>query len=311
MLVTSPVSVSLQTLGETPLTLLGYLDGTLLVSPTYTASLVMAPGAHTLTYETIYGDDTRWASSTFTVGTTASNVASQITNDMIGSNEANPQGWPTSWGEGPSMGDGNTPPSAWTASTAWGVVYQAAQGNMSTNTRVNIRNVQLYFLSKKTGTWSTLQNTSQPDCAAYKEDFSGDVDVAADLRIEADGTISVTSGMGVWAGDNIHFYPDLRGAIVPTDVAGVVSIFEARLIVGDTSLPDDRATANYVAEAGADYWPSLTGALPGSYNNVTPPVAGGKYKYVQNDWRSFSMTTMTQAALALNPPPVNLTADLP
>jgi len=232
---------------------------------------------------------------------------------MAGLNEGNPQGVPLSWdwANGPVMGAGNAPPAWWDASTAWGVVYVAAQGNRATNTRVNIRNQQLYFLSLSTGQWALLQNTSLPDGEAYREDFSGDTSKPADVRTEPDGTISVTAGMGAWAGYNFHFYPHDRGTINRNDVGGVVACFEARLIVGNPSLPDDRSTANYLAEAGADYWPSVTGRLPPSYNGIVPPVANGKFKYVQSNWHSFCITTVTQADLMLNPPPIDFAGVLP
>jgi hypothetical protein len=326
--VTSPIELSAKISGTLPSSVAVYADNTLLLSPgavsSVSDSLSLGPGPHTLQVSATYKNRRRSSVtsvlSTFTVSSAAvppppisSSLPAQLYDDVIGINEANPQGVPLSWdwAVGPVMGLGNLPPSGWTASTAWGVVYQASQGNKSTNTRVNLRNMQLWFLSKSKGTWALLQNTSQPDGAAYKEDFSGDTDTNGDVRTEPDGTISVTSGMGAWSGDNFHFYPSVRGTINPSDVAGVVSLFEARLIVGNTSMPDDRSAANYIAEAGADYWPSVNGALPASYGGVTPPVGNGKFKYVQSNWRSFAMTTTTLAQLTANPPPVDLTGILP
>ncbi|HVW11324.1 MAG TPA: hypothetical protein VHC90_22215 [Bryobacteraceae bacterium] len=237
----------------------------------------------------------------------STDVAAAISGDMTGSNEGHPHGVPLSydWANGPAMEMGNNS-SGWQAMTAWGVVYVASQGNPATNTRVNIRNVQTWFLSKSKGTWTMLQNTSTPDGAAYLEDFSGDTSKAADVRQEPDGTISVTAGNGY----NFHFYPDPRASINPNDIGGFVTIFEARLIVGDSSLPDDRSTANYLAGAGGDYYPALTGGWPGntSYN---PGIAIGKEKYVKTYWRSFAMTTVPASQLANNPPPIDLTGIQP
>jgi hypothetical protein len=318
----SPVQLSATISGSRAESILVYDNSSLILQKnnvtSITAALTLTAGTHTIMVQATGGHNgTASATSTITVSTpvtppaggTSTNVGAEIAADMTGLNEGNPQGVPLSWdfAVGPVMGLGNTPPSGWTASTAWGVVYQGAAGNTSTNTRVNIRNVQLYFLSKSTGQWSLLQNTSQPDGAAYKENFSGDTDIKADVRTEPDGTISVTSGMGAWAGDNYHFYPAVRGTINPNDVGGVVSIFEARLILGNASLPDDRSTSNYLAEAGADYWPSVNGNLPASYNGVTPPVGNGKFKKVEIPWRFYTMTTMTSAQLQSNPPPIDLT----
>lgn len=230
-------------------------------------------------------------------------VADQIAADMQGNNEGYPHGVPLSydWANGPVIGMGNNS-NGEQAITSWGVVYVASQGNPAVNTRVNIRNVQLYFLQKTTAKWLLLQNTSTPEGQAYPEDFQGDP-VPGDVRSEPDGTISVTAGNGY----NFHFYPSNRGAINPNDIGGVVAILEARLIVGNPALADDRGIAQYLCGAGADYYPSVSS--PGIQNN--PSVGNGKLKYVQSAWRSFAMTTLTQSELESNPPPVDLSGVLP
>lgn len=234
-------------------------------------------------------------------------VADQIAQDMQGKNEGNPHGVPLSydWAVGPVVVMGNNP-DGWQAITSWGALYEAAEGNPATNTRVNIRNMQTYLLQKSSGKWLLLQNTSQPDGAAYVEDFSGDANKPADVRTEPDGTISATAGGGY----NFHFYPANRASINPNDVGGIVVVVQARLIVGDPSKPDDRAIARYLLGSGADYYPALTGSWPGNADH-NPGVALGKMKYVQSYWRSFAMTTMTQSQLENNPPPINLSGIAP
>jgi hypothetical protein len=234
-------------------------------------------------------------------------VADQIAADMQGKNEGNPHGVPLSydWANGPVVSMGNNS-NGWQAITSWGSVYEAAEGNPATNTRVNIRDMQTYFLQKSTGKWLLLQNTSSPDGAAYLEDFSGDTNKPADIRHESDGTISVTAGGGY----NFHFYPDSRASINPNDIGGIVVVLQARLIVGNPAQADDRSTARYLCDGGADYYPALTGGWPGN-TSANPGVAIGKMKYVQVEWRSFAMTTMTQSQLESNPPPVNLSGIQP
>jgi hypothetical protein len=231
----------------------------------------------------------------------------EIAADMTGKNEDAPQGVPSSynWAQGPVLTMGNNP-NGWQAITAWGVVFVGAQGNPATNTRVNIRDVQLYLLQHSTGAWLLLQNTSQPQGADYLDDFAGDVSMPADIRNEPDGTISVTAGGGYC----FHFWPADRASINPNDVGGILVLLQARLIVGDPSLPDDRDIANYLAGSGADYYPALTGGWPGNLS-YDPGVGNGKLKYVQSDWRFFAMTTLTADQLASNPPPVNLTGVSP
>lgn len=238
----------------------------------------------------------------------STSLAADLAADMHGGNEAYPQGVPTyyDWCTGPVMVMGNDP-NGWRALTAWGLVYPAANGNPATNTRVNIRHMQSWLLSKSKGTWTQLQSTDKPDGSSYLADFSGDAWKTADIRNETDGSISVTVDSG-W---NFHFYPSARGSINPNDVGGIVTIFEARLIVGNPKLPDDRATAAYLCGSGGDYYPALTGGWPANLGDANPGIAGGKLKYVHIPWRFFSMTTMTQAQLEQNPPPIDMTGILP
>lgn len=243
------------------------------------------------------------SSSTASTEAPPASLWAEIAADMTGMNEAMPQGVPASynWAVGPVLTMGNNP-MGWQAITAWGVVFVPVQGNPATNTRVNIRDVQLYLLQQSTGNWLLLQNTSQPQGADYLDDFSGDISMPGDVRTEPDGTISVTAGGGYC----FHFWPQDRASINPNDIGGVLALIQARLIVGDPSLPDDRDIAQYIAGAGADYYPALTGGWPGNLD-YDPGVGNGKLKYVQNDWRFYAMTTLTADQLAANPPPVNLT----
>jgi len=326
------VALSATTSGATPNSILVYDNGSLILRKygvsSVTTSLTLTPGAHAITVQATENRSGRVSATTNVIvadqgsvtndpppvdngggssgsgsGAGSENVATQISDDMSGANEGHPHGVPLSydWANGPATEEGNNSEGQ-QAMTAWGVVYVGSQGNPASNTRVNIRNVQTWFLSKSKGTWTMLQNTSNPDGEAYVEDFSGDSNKSADVRREGDGTISVTAGGGY----NFHFYPSPRASINGNDIGGIVTIFQARLILGNASGADDRSTANYLAGAGGDYYPSLTGSWPGntSYN---PGIAIGKEKYVKTYWRSFAMSTVPASQLAQNPPPIDLT----
>ena len=242
--------------------------------------------------------------STLSLHTSA---VAQTASDMQGPNEATPHGVPLSfeWAHGPVVIMGNNP-RGWRAITSWGAVYIPANGNPATNTRVNIRDMQTYFLQKSSGKWLLLQNTSTPTGAAYREDFSEDSNKPADIRLEPDGTISATAGDGF----NFHFYPKTRASINPNDMGGIVVVLQARLLVGDAGKPDDRASAKYLCGSGADYYPDLIGGWPGNAS-FNPGVAIGKLKFVKPQWRSFAMTTLSKGQLQRNPPPVSLAGILP
>jgi hypothetical protein len=162
--------------------------------------------------------------------------------------------------------------------------------------------MRFYLLRKSTDKWMLLQNTSAPDGGLYIEDFSHNAAKTADIRNEFDGSISVTAGGGYV----FHFYPRERASINPEDIAGIITIFEARLILGDPKGPDDRRAARYLAASGGDYWPDIVGGLLAGAT-IAPLIDGGKLKYVQTYWRSFAMTTLTEGQLAHNPPPLDLT----
>jgi hypothetical protein len=318
--VSSPVKIEATTGSQSASAILLYVNGMLVTRDHWTntleASVTLKPGTYTVKVYTQNDDRSSTATSTITVSDeggappttpppptgSSTSVATQIAGDMQGANEGHPHGVPLSydWANGPVISMGNNA-QGWKAITAWGDLYEAAEGNPATNTRVNIRNMQTYFLQKSSGKWLLLQNTSQPDGAAYVEDFSGDSNKPANVRTEPDGSISAVAGGGY----NFHFYPDTRGSINPNDIGGIVVVLQARLIVANASKPDDRSVARYVLSAGADYYPALTGGWPGSAD-FNPGVASGKMKYVQSEWRSFAMTTMTQSQLQNNPPPVNL-----
>ncbi len=55
------------------------------------------------------------------------------------------------WALGPVTTAGNNPPPTFTALTGWGQVYEGANGNRARNTRVQIRNFQVYLLSNQDG----------------------------------------------------------------------------------------------------------------------------------------------------------------
>lgn len=230
-------------------------------------------------------------------------VADQIVADMQGQNEGHPHGVPLSWdfANGPMVDMANDPQGN-RAAVQWGAVYADATGSFSTNTRINIRSCEIYWKQKSTGTWITGTKTSQPQIDLYAENFSASYG-SANTRIEQDGTISVLPTANRVA----HFYPRDRFPIIPTDVAGWVAICQMRLILNNQSGVDDRSLAHYLGSVGADYYPSTSG--PGIENN--PPIAGGKFKYIKSDWRSFAMTTLGQSQLESNPPPIDLSGVLP
>lgn len=227
------------------------------------------------------------------------NSLETILYDMTGQHEGSPSGVPASydWAKGPRMGMGNDP-GAFRALMAWGQVYEDAEGNPATNTRVQLRNMKAYVLSKKDGAWRVVQESVSVDGAAYREDFVADVNKPADVRAEAEG-VSVKLEPNY----NFHYWPTSgRTEIDPTDIAGIFTTMQARLIVDDENKPDDRDKARYLLSMGADYWLDLTTQWDQFKTNGD--VAIGKFKYVTPEWQAFNMTSLSEEELRKNPPPL-------
>lgn len=230
----------------------------------------------------------------------AVNTLTTIISDMTLPHQAKPHGVPddTGWAVKPRVGMGNDPKS-FRAMTAWGQLYEAAEGNPSQNTRVQIRDLETYILSKRDGRWHLTQWGREVEGAAYREDFARDENKPADVRHEPDGSISVKAGRGY----NFHFWPHGRVPIDPGDIAGVLTTVQARLIPDTPRLPDDRDRARYVLGAGGDYWSNVSAGWDNFKTNAD--IGIGRFKFVTVQWQAFNMTTLDARRLRLNPPPLH------
>lgn len=230
----------------------------------------------------------------------AIDLISTIIYDMTPPHEGIPHGVPThyKWVSGPII-DTERNVQGYKAITAWGQLYEDSTGNPAINSRVQIKNIKTYMLSKKDGKWHLLQSSKKVEGAAYREDFAGDINKPADIRDEPDGSVSVKAGQGY----NFHFWPATgRVSIDPEDVAGLFIAVQARLITDNPQQPDDRSKARYLLGMGGDYWVDLTA----QWDNWTTNggVGVGKLKYVTTSWRTFTMTTLSPTEIRQNPPPI-------
>jgi hypothetical protein len=223
-----------------------------------------------------------------------------INDDMKLPHVARPHGVPLSygWALAPRRGQFHHP-ERYKAITAWGQVYQAVQGSKSQNTRVQIRNIRAYRLSKKNRKWYLVQHSLRVEGAAYREDFKNDLSQPANLRNEADGSSSVR----LVDGYNYHFWPSSgRSKINTADVVGVFVAVDARLIIDNPKKSDDRSIARYLLSAGADYWTSLT--APWDNFKTNADIGIGRFRYVSSTWQTFTMTSLSETELRRFPPPL-------
>ena len=229
------------------------------------------------------------------------NSIETIINDMKLPHEGHPHGVPLSWdwAQKPRLGKGNNPGS-YKAMTAWGQLYEDAYGNPAKNTRVHIRDIKAYMLSKKDGQWHLLQKSQLVYGAAFREDFAYNYSKTPDFRMENDGSISVKAGNGY----NVHFWAYTgRALIEPDDIAGIFTTVQARLIVDNPDYPDDRLQARYLLDMGGDYWLNLDSNW--GFLTTNQDIGIGRFRYVTTDWKSFNMHTLSEAQILTNPPPLD------
>jgi hypothetical protein len=245
------------------------------------------------TVNQINGGGNNTGGGTGTTGNTT--TADLIAADMTGSSEGSPHGWPYS--TDPVV---NSLPSGESFLEWWSDLYVDAAGNPATNTRVTVRNVQMWWLNTSTNTWvNGFGPTSTFDGGYYNENFSGVQLGGISFADSPDGrAYSTTAGKVAHA-----FTPFPRVGIDPANFGGVVVVAEAKLVLINPTGTDDRSTAKFLFQVGSDPYPSGTG--PGIENNTA--LVASKFKYVTSNWQSFSATTLSQSALESNPPPIDLT----
>ena len=228
-----------------------------------------------------------------------------LIDDMSLAHEAKPEGVPDTinWSAKPRIGAGSRIPAGWSCVTMWGQIYPAQGGDPSTNVRVEMRELSLCYLSKRTGKWVSLQHDPSLNGAAYRQDFANDEAIAADLQRQADGTVSVK----LTPGRNFHFWPTkagpFRATIDPTDIAALASGFKARLVTADPAKPDDRAKARLIGSCGGDFWRAMDSAWKADWSNNCD-WALGRFRYLTGEWQVFTACTADAETIRTNPPPL-------
>jgi hypothetical protein len=223
-----------------------------------------------------------------------------VVSDMTDPHEGILSGVPTSydWGAHPRVGHGNNVPTGWNAMTGWGQVYFVEGSVAPVNTRVQLRNLKSYMLSKSTRVWTQVQDSPDVEGAAFAEDFGGNNSMGADIRDEAEG-ISVRLSVG-W---NFHFWSaNGRHTFNPSDVGAFLVTFHARIIRDDATQPLNPNGGELLAGAGGDYWKDAS--APWDNFKTNGDFAIGRMKRVTEEWRAFNAHTADEMTLLMSPPPL-------
>ncbi len=173
-------------------------------------------------------------------------------------------------------------PHTWDHIVPWGAVYEAEEGNPAMNTRVQIKDIQGFYLSYAENQWHKLAYELAPVGGFYPEDFVGDAP-QGEIRTESDGSISVIPG----GGRTFHFFTSFRTAVNnPDDIKAIYSTFQSKLALDDPNGTDDRSSARFVADAGIDLW--YDGGVGFDNFLTNTGLALSRFRYVTSNYQNFS-----------------------
>ena len=238
------------------------------------------------------------------------------------------------WGSGAYYPEAYTKPTGWTNGLMWFHITEdcvpdllsAADrvrpwrnpgpytGNTSTNTRVQCRDLQLWFLLPN-GTWYLHGHTVTP--GSYMPPISWGNETGALTNstwraetVENGGGGSIKSiGYGQYEDHVWHSFTSPAQPL-PTSYLGIASCFYGRLILDDPGGVDDRANAHILGAGAGDYYENqavANGTVPKTVGGNVNPMGYSRFKYFTNDWQLFgfySNNTLSQAAFRANPPPI-------
>ncbi len=178
----------------------------------------------------------------------------------------------------------------------WGQIYLDEAGPTSNNTRVGLKDFEVWVLSKSKGKWEKIAGPNGAGGAAYPVDFHGD-SKGADINKDADGNTQFKVSDD---GFNAHFWNE--GGSTPCDVNdidAIASFFQTRGVVDDASKPNDIGASKLLVSAGVDY------RLGGATGQITDSLGLGKALHVTKDWQFRTITNATKAQLDAHPFPAS------
>jgi len=231
------------------------------------------------------------------------NSTDEILMDMNSLHEASPSGVPSfyDWFGGPRINLGNDP-GKFSYFIAWGHLYTNNDFHGSTVAiRIQIRNIKAYYLSKKDLKWHLIQSSRTVEGNNFIENYSQNAQNEANIRYEKDATLSVILEPGY----NFHFWTKGGRSKIPIDdIKAIFTTVEARMIPDNDKVDLPAHECPIILGMSGDYWISPTASWAGvGVNNDDAAI--GRLKCVATQWRSFSMTTISEQDFLLFPPPIN------
>jgi len=219
-----------------------------------------------------------------------------------------PEGWTTAGPWGVIMADtdhpnGTNPPVPWRVAGPY-------TGNRAPNTRVQVREMQLWWLMSN-GQWVRGSYVANPGGYMYHTSWKGEQTTSENafrdesnngggksaryINMNAPSSSSLQFDEWHW-----HFFGPR--ATAPTGYVGFATAYFARKILHDPNGVDDRANARLLADTAGDWW--ITATAQWDNFKTSGPMGWNRFKYLNNNWQMISFHSLTEAQIRANPPPI-------
>ncbi len=227
------------------------------------------------------------------------------------------------WGSGADWPEATPRPSGWQYAIPWTHVITDTShpngngypwrvpgpytGNQAPNTRVQQRDLKMWWLLAD-GRWVLGARNDAMEPILYPYDWSEGTETrGGDVwRREANngGGVSMRAiGREQYAR---HLWHTWAGAHrIPDGAVGAVTVFFMRKILDNPNGPDDRNSARILAGGAGDWYRDTATLSSFKTQGVNVLYMGfSRMKYITNDWQLFGWTSLTEAQLRANPPPI-------
>ena len=232
------------------------------------------------------------------------------------------------WGSGAFPPDSYPMPAGWTHGLMWFHIMEDTEnisgtdaarawrvagpytGNLAPNTRIQCRDLQLWYLDLG-GVWRLHGHNPRP--GAYMPPISwGNESTAlnnATWRDETNnGGGASLRDIGRLAYESHVWHAFTSPQTLPAHL-GLASAFVGRKILDNPDGADDRVASRILGAGAGDYYENQSvadGSVPKTVGGNVRPMGYARMKYFSNDWQLFgfySIRTLTAAQIRGNPPP--------
>ena len=192
---------------------------------------------------------------------------------------------------------------AFQALGCWSNVYRVEGTPFSQNTGVEMKDIKVYGWYN--GAWELVQHLPVPNGNFYPESFGGDVNMYfADsvkqtstsktiILREANKIQAMNWSTGQLQTENCMYHPFSDIKSFDTKYEYIYTCIDLRKVKWDENGVDDRDQTHYCSNCGGDWWLAEGLMFHDSWQH-NKGVCQPKMIEITNEWRRFSMTTVTQ-----------------